>query len=140
MKEEFEDFFSDEYNELVNRYEDMIKNKRQYFFDVYEFETIIDYYIETDKANNALSVVKYASKQHPGSIAIQLKKAQVYIDKGFAAQALRIIKGIEKIETTNPEIFLLEGTACNALEHYTDAEKAFDKPLNMLLLKIRLTP
>ncbi|MDY6799792.1 MAG: tetratricopeptide repeat protein [Bacteroidota bacterium] len=129
MKEEFENFFSDEYNELVNRYEDMIKNKHQYFFDVYEFETIIDYYIETNKANNALNVVKFACKQHPGSIAIQLKKAQVYIDKGFAAQALRIIKEIEQIETTNPEIFLLKGTACNALENYNDAEKAFEKAI-----------
>ncbi|HKL08156.1 MAG TPA: tetratricopeptide repeat protein [Bacteroidales bacterium] len=126
MKEDFEDFFSDDYNELVNRYEDMIKNKHQYFFDVYEFENIIDFYIETNKANNALNVVKFASKQHPGSLAIQLKKAQVFIDKGFAAQALRIIQEIENIESTNPEIFLLKGTACNILEQYNDAEEAFD--------------
>ena len=127
MKEDFEDFFSEEYNELVRRYEDMIKNKRQYFFDVYEFENIIDYYIETNKTNNALNVVEFACKQHPGSFAIQLKKAQVFLDKGLAAQALRIIDGIEKVESTNPEIYLLKGTACNVLEQYNESEQAFDK-------------
>ncbi|MFP4024469.1 MAG: tetratricopeptide repeat protein [Thiohalospira sp.] len=131
MKEEFEDFFGDEYNDLVNRYEDMLKNRRQYFFDVYEFENIIDYYIETNKANNALNAVKYASRQHPGSINIQLKKAQVLIDKGLAVQALHIISGIEKIETSNPEIFMIKGTACNALEQYEDAQLAFDKAIEL---------
>ncbi|MEE4196082.1 MAG: tetratricopeptide repeat protein [Bacteroidales bacterium] len=127
MREDFEDFFSDEPNDLVNRYEDMIKNKRQYFFDVYEFENIIDYYIEINKANNALNVVQFASKQHPGSIAIQLKKAQVFIDKGFAKQALRIIHGLEQIESTNPEIFLLKGTAFTMLKQYQEAMLAFDQ-------------
>lgn len=127
MKEEFDDLFSDEYSDLVNRYEDMLKNKRQYFFDVYEFENIIDYYIELNKANNALNAVRFASKQHPGSINIQLKKAQVFIDKGLASQALHIIGGIEKIESANPEIYLIKGTACNALGQFEDAEFAFDK-------------
>ncbi|MGM0407681.1 MAG: tetratricopeptide repeat protein [Bacteroidota bacterium] len=127
MKEEFDDFFGDEYSDLVNRYEDMLKNKRQYFFDVYEFENIIDYYIESNKANNALNAVQFACKQHPGSINIQLKKAQVFIDKGLASQALHIISGIEKIESANPEIYLIKGTACNALGQYEDAELAFDR-------------
>jgi len=127
MKEEFEDIFqNDEYDELLNRWEDMLKNKKKYFFDVFEFENIIDYYIDTDKANNALKAVTLASEQHPSSIVIQLKKAQVLIDKGQAAQALKIIEQLELIESSNIDIYLVKGAALNALNRYSEAERAFD--------------
>ena len=102
MKEEFEDVFhEEEYDELLNRWEDMLKNKKKYFFDVFEFENIIDYYIDIDKANNALNAINLASEQHPSSINIQLKKAQVLVEKGLSNQALKIIDNIELIESSN---------------------------------------
>lgn len=127
MKEDFEDVFQDEeYSELVNRYEEMVKHKTKYFFDVSEFENIIDYYIDSNNTNNALDVVKYATQQHPGSVSIQLKKAQVLIDKGLAAHALKVIERIELIEYSNSDVFLIKGSALNVTGHYNDAEKAFD--------------
>jgi len=127
MKEEFEDVFhEEEYDELLNRWEDMLKNKKKYFFDVFEFENIIDYYIDIDKANNALNAINLASEQHPSSINIQLKKAQVLVEKGLSNQALKIIDNIELIESSNSEVYLVKGTALNALNRYSEAEKAFD--------------
>ena len=134
MREEFEDIFHDEeYSELVNRYEDMVKQKTKYFFDVSEFENIIDYYIDSNKANNALNVVKFASQQHPNSIGIQLKKAQVLVDKGLASNALQVIEGIESIEFSNNEVFLIKGSALNILGHYNEAEKAFDTAIELTI-------
>ncbi len=131
MKEEFEEIFHDEEsNELVNRYEEMLKSNKQYFFDVFEFETIIDYYIDINKANYALNVVKFASQQHPNSINIQLKEAQVLIDKGLAAQALKLIDQLQKIESSNSDVYLIKGSALNVLGKYTEAEKAFDIAIN----------
>jgi tetratricopeptide (TPR) repeat protein len=130
MKEEFEEIFHDEEsNELVSRYEEMLKSNRKYFFDVFEFESIIDYYIDTNKANNALSVVKFAAQQHPNSLNLQLKEAQVLIDKGLAAQALKVITQVEIIESTNSDVFLIKGSALNVLGKYSDAEKAFDQAI-----------
>ena len=127
MKEDFEDIFHNEENsELVNRFEEMLKNNTQYFFDVFEFESIIDYYIESNKANNALNVVQYAVQQHPGSLSIKLKKAQVLIDKGQASQALQLIEQIENIETSNSDVYLLKGNTLNIMGRYTEAERAFD--------------
>jgi tetratricopeptide (TPR) repeat protein len=127
MKEEFEDIFqNEEYDELLNRWEDMLKNKKKYFFDVFEFENIIDYYIDTDKANNALKAISLASEQHPSSIIIQLKKAQVLIDKGQSSQALKIIEQLERIESSNIDVYLVKGAALNALNRYSEAERAFD--------------
>ena len=127
MKEELEDIFQeDEYNELVIRYEEMLKNNQSYFFDVVEFEDIIDYYMDTNKANNALKAVKYASQQHPQSINLQLKKAQVLIDKGQPDQALSIIEKIERIESSNSDVYLLKGSTLNVMGRYSEAERSFD--------------
>lgn len=127
MKEEFEEIFQDdESNELISRYEEMLKSDKQYFFDVFEFETIIDYYIDVNKSNYALNVVRFASQQHPNSINIQLKEAQVLIDKGLAAQALKVIEQLELIESTNSDVHLIKGSALNVLGKYSEAEKAFD--------------
>ena len=134
MKEEFEDIFpNEEYSELVNRYEEMLKRKTKYFFDVSEFENIIDYYIDSNKANNALDVVKYATQQHPDSLSIQLKKAQIFIDKGMASRALKIIEDIESIEYTNSDVFLIKGNALNIIGHYTEAQKAFDNAIELTI-------
>ena len=127
MKEEFEDiFYNDEYNELIHRYEEMVKKKTQYFFDVSEFESIIDYYMESNKANSAYHVVQFADQQHPGSLNIQLKKAQVLIDKGQAPKALKIIEQIERIESSNSDVYLLKGSTLNVMGRYSDAVRAFD--------------
>ncbi len=127
MKEDFENIFhNEEYSELVNRYEEMLKNNTKYFFDVIEFESIIDYYIDINKANNALNAVKFASQQHPYSLNIQLKKAQVLVDKGHAPQALQVIEQIERIESSNTDVYLLKGSTLNIMGRYSEAEKAFD--------------
>lgn len=127
MKEDFEDIFhEEEYSELVNRYEEMLKNNTSYFFDVSEFESIIDYYIDSNKANNALNVVKFAAQQHPNSLSIQLKKAQVLVDKGHAAPALQIINQLEKVESSNSDVYLLKGSTLNIMGRYSEAERAFD--------------
>lgn len=132
MKEEFEDIFqNEEYEELLNRWEDMLKNKKKYFFDVFEFENIIDYYIDSEKSNNALKAITLASEQHPTSIIIQLKKAQVLIDRGQAAQALKIIDQLELIESSNIDIFLVKGAAFNALNRYSESERAFDTAVSL---------
>ncbi|MCB2196001.1 MAG: tetratricopeptide repeat protein [Bacteroidetes bacterium] len=127
MQEDFDNIFHDEENsELVNRYEEMLKNNTSYFFDVFEFENIIDFYIDSNKANSALDVVKYASQQHPSSLNIQLKKAQILLDKGQPIPALKIIEQIEKIESSNSDVYLLKGSTLSMMGRYSEAEKAFD--------------
>ena len=46
MEEEFEFGFNDDAQHSVERYEEMIRNQDQYFFDAQAFEYIIDNYIE----------------------------------------------------------------------------------------------
>jgi hypothetical protein len=55
MEEEFEFGFTEDPKFSVERYEEMIRNHDQYFFDAQAFENIIDYYIEKNDAPKALA-------------------------------------------------------------------------------------
>ncbi len=74
--------YEEEVKHAVQKFERMKKNNENYFFDVIEFETIIDYYIESNNSLKAFEAATLASEQHPNSVSIQLRKARVLLDKG----------------------------------------------------------
>ena len=82
--------YEEEVKQAVQKFERMKKNNENYFFDVIEFETIIDYYIESNNSAKAFEAATLATEQHPNSVSIQLRKARVLLDKGRAVEALRI--------------------------------------------------
>jgi len=132
MEEERYDYsFDEEAMEAVQKFETMKKNNKNCFFDVIEFESIIDYYIESNNSSKAYEAASLASQQHPNSISIQLRKAKVYLDKGRAVEALGILKMIESIEPGNDEIYIAKGTALGILGDIAGAKKMFDYALSL---------
>jgi tetratricopeptide (TPR) repeat protein len=123
-------FFSDEDDEvtdLVKRYEAAKANRSTNFFDVSDFESIINYYIEIFNFNKALEVIIQATKQHPQSSTIQLKKAQVLIERGQPLRSMKILKDIEVLESGNPEFYIMKGTAYSLIGDITKALKSYNK-------------
>jgi tetratricopeptide (TPR) repeat protein len=116
----------EEIKEVVQRFERMKRNNENYFFDVIEFETIIDFYIESNNPATAFEAAAIASSQHPNSVSIQLRKARVLLDRGRAVEALRILKKLENIEPGNHEIYIVKGTALGILGDINGARKMFD--------------
>ncbi len=123
--------YEEEVKHAVQKFESMRKNNENYFFDVIEFETIIDYYIESNNASKAFEAATLASEQHPHSVSIQLRKARVLLDKGRAVEALRILKKLESIEPGNHEIYIAKGTAFGMLGDIQGAKKMFDFSLTL---------
>jgi len=124
-------FYEEELKNVVQKFERMKKNNENYFFDVIEFETIIDYYIDNNNSNRAYEAAILASEQHPNSVSIQLRKARVLLDKGRAVEALRILKRLENIEPGNHEIYVAKGTALGILGDIQGAKKMFDFALTL---------
>jgi len=90
MEEEFYFDFSDDAQRSVERYEEMLRNQDQYFFDAQAFENIIDYYIEKSDPVKALQVIEYALNQHPYAAVFLVKQAQLLfitdqIERAFLA-------------------------------------------------------
>lgn len=123
--------FEDEVKHAVQKFERMTSNNESYFFDVNEFESIIDYYIESNNSARAYEAAALATKQHPNSVSIQLRKAKVLLDKGRAVETLRILKKLESIEPGNHEIYVAKGTAMGMLGDIQGARKMFDYALTL---------
>ena len=123
--------YEEEVKQAVQKFEKMKKNNESYFFDVIEFETIIDYYIESNNSSKAFEAATLASEQHPNSVSIQLRKARVLLDKGRAVEALRILKKLESIEPGNHELYIAKGTALGMLGDIQGAKKMFDFSLTL---------
>lgn len=123
-------FFSeedDEITDLVKQYEVAKANRRINFFDVSDYESIINYYIEIGNFNKALEVIVQASKQHPQSSTIQLKKAQVLVERGQPLKSMKILRDIEVLESGNPEFYIMKGTAYSLMGDITKALKSYNK-------------
>ncbi len=121
---------------LVSRFESMLQNNTQYYFDISEFENLIDFYIEDSDVDNAAKVIEFACAQHPKSTLLQLKNAQVLFDNGLAKRALQIAIDLEKIEPSEIEIYLLQANCYLELQRNELADVAFNKAISQNSLKI----
>ncbi len=128
MREE-NDFFHEEdsLQDVVYRYERMIKKNKSYYFDVFEFEEIIEYYLDMDQTQEAIRATDLAINQHPGANAILAKKAQIYLEEARPIESLKVLNYLEKIETDSNEIFLMKGNAYAMLGNIKEAIRAFEK-------------
>jgi tetratricopeptide (TPR) repeat protein len=123
--------YEEEVKQAVQKFERMRRNNEKYFFDVIEFESIIDYYIESNDPSQAYEAASMATQQHPHSVSIQVRKARVMLDRGRAVEALRILKKLEQIEPGNHEIYIAKGTALGMLGDIQGARKIFDYALSL---------
>jgi len=130
MQESYDHYFEEDsiYN-AINKFEDMLKSNVTCYFDVIEFEIIIDYYIDQHDYLRAENAVNLAIKLHPGSNEIKYRQAQLLIQSGKPAKGLRILRVFENLESANSEFFLLKGSALNLLGKQEDATQAFDKAI-----------
>ena len=132
MSEERDQLFDDnDTAESVRRFEQMVRNNINSYFDVHEFENIIDYYLDINKFNDALRATEIAFQQHPNAAPIHFKRIQVLINKGEPVQALKLLGQIEQLEARNTEFYILKGTALAQMGKVKDAVRLFDQALQM---------
>jgi tetratricopeptide (TPR) repeat protein len=115
----------------INRYEDMLKQNAVSFFDIYEFEYIVEYYLDTHNFERAFDAVMTGLNQHPASLNLKFKLAQILILSGKPSKGLILLREIEQLEKGNSDFYLLMGTALNVMGRSKDAKNAFDKAIQM---------
>lgn len=130
MQESFDHYFEeDSLYQAINRFEDMVKANTICYFDVCEFEIIIDYYLDQHDFKGAEGAVLLGLNQHPSSAEIKMRMAQLYIQSGKPAKGLRLLREIEDLEAINSEFYLLKGSAQNLLGKKEEATVSFDKAI-----------
>jgi tetratricopeptide (TPR) repeat protein len=122
---------SNEFQQVLERYENMLKKSHTSFFDVEEFEYIIDYYLDQRYFKQAFEAAEYAKQQHPNSTEITLKIVQIYLENGKPLQALEHLNDLPSWDEEDNEILLLKGTALTQLGKIREAEKLLTRQLNL---------
>ncbi len=118
---------SKEFAGVLKRYKQMLTEQRTEFFDVADFEFIADQYIDKSQFSNALQACEIALRQHPNSIIVKIKKAQIYLSQLKLQKAIHLLKQLEEIENTNPDVMMMLGTCHNMKGEYHQATGYFKK-------------
>ncbi len=134
---------NDEQIACVKRYETMMGKDRSGFFDVEEFEMIIDHYLSNNEARRAQSVLDNAKRQHPDSVDLTFCEGLVHMGMGRLSKALEIFDGLERIEPFSPEIHLNKASIYSqqrnyrrAIEHYRRALQLSEEGLDEIYLDL----
>ena len=87
-----EEFFE---NELAKKFEDMIENNEQFYFDTEEVEDIVIFYLEMGDINFAEMAVNYGLKLRPNSIELKVKQLEVFLELEKYVQARQLIEELK---------------------------------------------
>ncbi|MBL7984143.1 MAG: hypothetical protein JNM91_04055, partial [Flavobacteriales bacterium] len=109
---------SEEQIACVKRYEVMAGSGQTGFFDVEEFELIIDHYLCNNEARKAQLVLDQAKAQHPESVDLTFCEALVHMAMGRLNKGLEILDGLEKVEPFNEEIHLHKASIYSQQRNY----------------------
>jgi tetratricopeptide (TPR) repeat protein len=123
-EEDFEDI-----RELVSRYETALEQGQNLFFDVDEFEMIIDHYLMHNEISQASRVLEAARVQHPAEVLLRLKEAQILVGKRRFEKALKILDELDEMNPGDPEI---ERNRANVYSILGEFEKAIAIYLQLL--------
>jgi len=129
MNEDFENI-DESAKDAANRFDEMLKSGSQYYFDVFEFENIIDFYISKREYRKAQNVVEYALTLHPNAFSIMTKHAQILIKLSQPIKALRLLKKLSKLENSDANLPFLKGIVYCTLGDIKNALDSFDYSLS----------
>lgn len=127
--------FSQDSDAPVTRFEQMLKTNQVYFFDAVEFETIIQFYIDTGEINLAKKALEMGINQHPIHTDLLLLKSELHILDGNHDEATQLLALIEEIDPNNQEIYIQKATISSknkknklAIEHLYKSLEFSDDP------------
>ncbi len=122
---------SDLLSNSIKRYEEMMRRKERYFFDVDALLKIIDHFIDTLQLEKALDVAHYAHSLHPQSISFTLKEAHLFAMLFREEEALALLETVEHVNPFDVEVHIIRGNIYNSLEQFPRAIASFKKALEL---------
>ena len=130
MNKDERNFLSEEsISEALNRFKQSLISGQKSYFDVSEFEGIVEYLLDEGDINASEIAAKQGIQIHPGAVPLQLKYAQVLLSKGMYENALKYLELAEHLEWANPDVHLMKGSAWLILGEDQYAEKSFRRAL-----------
>ncbi len=118
---------SDELKELISRFETSLSDGATHFFDLDDFETIIDYYLDFGLTQKARTALHHAFRIYPGSSALCLKRAQILAYQNKRERALEILSEMEVTDPDNREINLTKAHIYSQMQQHDKSIEEYIK-------------
>ena len=129
MREDKENYRDEEIIGAVNRFKRSLISGRTKYFDVEEFEGIVEQLLEEGDLQNSEIAAEQGIQIHPNAVPLQLKYAQVLINKGKYQKSLKYLHFAEKVDSNNPDVHLLKGSARMIMGNEPEALLSFKKAI-----------
>ncbi len=105
-----EDFKSRrEQKDLITKFETSLNEGKTVFFDLDDYQTIVDHYLTKGKNNKALQVCDQGIVLYPYSIDLMLDKAQVLSNLERFEKALDVLDQALNLQPNDGDIYILKG-------------------------------
>ncbi len=119
-------------NKVVKIFEDHLRNKSSFFFEIEQFEEVINHYSVHNEHKKALSACQTAEGQYPYSIDILILKAQSLSSLDKDEEALDTLELAENLQPNEPEIFMLRGSIFSIIGEYENAIVEYEKAVELI--------
>jgi len=128
MDDNFDQLSEEELNELKNKFFQMLNSGNSLYFDVDDYDQLIDHFFETEDTPNIEAAINLALEQHPGNYEFLLKKAHLFAMHGKDEQGLKILDDIASFGA-DPDYFMIRGTILSNLQKYREAIEEYSKAI-----------
>lgn len=129
--EENDGLFDARFNSELERFEEMLSERKVYYFDAEMLEQIIEHFIIKNQLKKGLKAAKLGREQHPSNAVFDLRKAQILSTSGQLKESLLILQDLEKREPYNPEIYITKASVFSQLRDHSKAIKYFEKAIEI---------
>ncbi|MCF6359486.1 MAG: tetratricopeptide repeat protein [Cyclobacteriaceae bacterium] len=119
-------------NKIVKLFEEHVRNKTSFLFEIEQFEEIINYYSVQNELKKALTACQSAESQFPYSIDILILKAQTLSGLDQDNDALSVLELAENLQPNEPEIFMLRGSIFSILGEFENAIEEYEKAIDLV--------
>ena len=119
----------EEEEELVRKFEEILKRKSTAFFDLEAYETIIYYYLDRAKHKKALQAVQMAIAQYPYSTELVAVKAQVLSNLQHYDEALELLEHALNMHPGDIDILLSMGSIYSLQGKHDKAIEVYEQGL-----------
>ncbi len=121
-----------EVNELVDRFEKMVRQEQSYYFDADELNVIVEHYLHVNNVKKANLAADIAKTYHPNNPLVQIIRAKQLLANSNAKEALSTLKNSDfdhedaDYQITLGACYTDLGEHEKAIKAYMKAVKAFD--------------
>lgn len=123
---------NDEILQKVVQFEDMLSEKSFTFFDVEDYENIIDYYIDLELNDKVLAALDFGLNQFPNDLTLSLIKVDVLNSKQLVDDSYMLLKSLEQFYPNNIDVLYNLGKIYAITDRKQTAKIYFENAVNLI--------